>query len=94
MTHAVAVTSSTTTDNELVCVHEVTGAGFYGGDDDTDDRVLWVVGTTGQVKQAIEGLGADWGTSSIPMDNPDIDFHLPADVDALRKRLAAFQAAA
>ena len=90
MTTAAAITTTTQTE---ACVHEITGAGFDGGDDITDDQVLWVVGTTDQVKQATEGLDAGWGTSSIHLDNPDIDFHLPQDHDALRKRLAAFQRA-
>lgn len=79
---------------DTACVHEITAAGFDGGDDSTDDRVLWVIGTTEQVRQVTEGLDAGWGTSSIPADDPNIDFNLPKDFDALRRRLAAFQQSA
>lgn len=65
---------------------EVTGAGFDGGTNATDDRVFWVQALSADlVRQAIDGTGAEFH-DAIDGDS-DIDFRLPAEIGELREAL-------
>jgi hypothetical protein len=68
---------------------EVTGFGFNGETDETDDRVFWVKAMKHEdVRLAIEGTGAVF-FNQIDCDS-DIDFTLPAQVNELRAALLKF----
>ncbi len=70
-------------------VFEVTGAGFDGGTDETDDRVYWVLADSSeQVAEAIKDCGALIG-ESIAEEDCEIDFDLtrPGQAMALGTKL-------
>lgn len=69
---------------------EITAAGFDGGTDKTDDRVLWVKAENEQVIKAlpIEQYGAqvvDMGVEGHfkPLVDRAVDYTLPADAEPL-----------
>ncbi|MGH8463064.1 MAG: hypothetical protein ACRER5_02890 [Pseudomonas sp.] len=68
---------------------ELTLPGFLGDTDETDDRVLWVLAKDeAAVNQAISGLDVRvWPL--LPIATADVDFILPTQVDAMRKRIQA-----
>lgn len=77
---------------------EVTCAGFNGGDDNTDDRVLWVLASCEEeIAEAVAGTGV---VSIVPMhscvdepytDDPsDIDYVLPKATLELTQRCKHF----
>lgn len=73
---------------------EVLGAGYDGSDDKTDDRVLWIAAETqSDVFEAIEGFGTQLVSEVTNAAHSDVDFTLPADLQALREKLAPWQAA-
>ena len=68
---------------------EIVGAGYDGGTDATDDRVIWVQAeSVDLIHQAIEGTGAQ--LSDTIAGNVDVDFRIPADMERLRERLCSF----
>lgn len=70
-------------------IFEVAGFGFDGGDDETDDRILWVAAFhEEEVAFAIQGLMASHH-SDIPLSCKP-DFYLPEDREQLQKRLTSF----
>lgn len=75
-------------------VFEVTGVGFDGDDDRTDDRVLWVRASSyAEVDEATRDLREGWVTvlqAQVAEADEGIDFILPRDLDDLRLRLAGF----
>jgi len=78
-------------------VYEITGNGYNGDTDATDDRVLWVIGTGNDVAFAIMGLKADmqcmapaW-QSELHVAHPDVDFVLPRDILRLRATLMQWE---
>ncbi|QYW06430.1 hypothetical protein uan_018 [Pseudomonas phage UAntarctica] len=67
---------------------EITGAGFDGGTDETDERVLWVTADTeAQVQEAVTATGASYTSLGLILSSVDIDYTLPADAVPLRQRL-------
>ena len=69
---------------------EITAAGFNGGTDATDDRVLWVeADSLEQIEQAVAGLGAQVHGDPA-CEAGEIEFHLPTDHEALRAKLQHF----
>lgn len=75
---------------------EITGAGFDGTSDDTDDRVLWVR-MEDQSEKYLAQLAGYYGASLAQelrgIDAADIDFTLPRDEKQLRESLSAFSRA-
>lgn len=70
--------------------YEIIAVGFYGGTDETDDRILWVSAPDEiTLYNAVEGMPHK-GVSDLPDDADGIDYVLPEDTDALRARLQAF----
>lgn len=75
---------------------EVIASGFYGGNDLTDDRVIWVKSDNiDEVKDIIDGTKARMGD-----ELPDgltvedgIDFILPGDAEKLKSKLIQFDQA-
>lgn len=77
-------------EEEIRPVYEVTAAGFNGGTDATDDRVLWVeADSLEQIEQAVAGLGAQVHGDPA-CEAGEIEFHLPTDHEALRAKLQHF----
>lgn len=73
-------------------VYEVTAAGFYGGTDETDDRVYWVnAPDEATVLSAIADTGSDFcGEIDIEPGDPGIDFELPRQSIAFSSALRAW----
>lgn len=69
-------------------VFEVTLPGFYGGTDDTDDRILWVMAPNEAAVR--EHLPHDAVVDAMNTAPPheDVDFVLPAHVERLRDRVS------
>jgi hypothetical protein len=80
-------------------VYEVTAAGFRGGDDTTDDRVIWVLSKSeADVLRAIDGTGAKFcglvnvGTTICASSTvDDVHFRLPVQLGGFREKLAEFR---
>lgn len=71
-------------------IFEVTGFGFDGSSDETDDRVFWITAQShDEVKQAVAGTNA--GFHDTIDSETDIDFHLPADAELLKAKLLEFE---
>lgn len=74
---------------------EITAPGFYGGTDETNDRVIWVEAPSKEaVQSAIDGLGCTlWGgLDCLGLSKGNgIDYVLPDDLTELRARLLYFQ---
>ena len=69
-------------------VFEVTGAGFDGGTDETDDRVLWVVADNErQVIDAIADCGAAFCGEIHEDCKANVDFELPRQIRDLQVKL-------
>lgn len=66
---------------------EITLPGFYGGSDETDERVLWVMGPSEDIVR--EHVPAEAVVDVMDLEPPaeDVDFFLPAHADRLRDRL-------
>ena len=72
-------------------VYEITAAEFNGSSDKTDDRVFWVQAETADVvRQALVGTGGTFH-HEITAVGADVDFCLPADVEAMRAKLKSFE---
>lgn len=66
---------------------EVTGSGFDGNSDSTDDRVLWVKAESkAQVEAAVLGLDTEVAElpASLQAVDGDINFRLPGEVKLLQ----------
>lgn len=75
---------------ELMKTFEVTGCGFDGATDETDDRVFWVKALShDEVRAALAGTKA--GFHEIIGSETDIDFHLPVQADLLKGKLLEFE---
>lgn len=62
---------------------EITAAGFNGGTDATDDRVLWVeADNLEQIEQVVAGLGAQVHGDPA-CEAGEIEFHMPTYHEAL-----------
>ena len=69
----------------------MTGAGFDGASDETDDRVFWVVAANqAVVESAVTGLGANVVPLGQSLDPDDLDFFLPEQAHHLQNALKAF----
>lgn len=74
----------------MLKTYEITGHGFDGGSDATDDRVFWVkAANRDDVVQAIAGTKA--AIHGVIDPQADIDFHLPADAGRLKAKLFEFE---
>lgn len=82
--------NTATTQSQALHVFEVTGAGFDGEDDKTDDRVFWVAATSARIVRDAIGkrTRAEFcGRIAVTPDEPGVDFRLPAQKDELRAAL-------
>lgn len=78
------------TPREVMKTFEVTGCGFDGATDETDDRVFWVKALShDEVRAALAGTKA--GFHEIIGSETDIDFHLPVQADLLKGKLLEFE---
>lgn len=69
---------------------EVTGFGYDGATDATDDRVFWVLAECeAQVQEVVTATGAQY--QRLTFTPATADFALPGDSDALRQRLLQLQ---
>jgi hypothetical protein len=76
----------------IVTNFEVTGAGFDGGADDTDDRVLWVQAESMQVVElAAKGFRARICSLDQHLSSEEIDFKLPEQEGDFKAALTVFQ---
>lgn len=68
-------------------LYEITLDGFAGGDDATDDLVVWIAAPDGKiVENAIEGLGAKF-CGEVSAELEMADFSLPRDAQMLHKHI-------
>lgn len=75
---------------KMMKTFEVTGCGFDGATDETDDRVFWVKALShNEVRAALAGTKA--GFHEIIGSETDIDFHLPVQADLLKGKLLEFE---
>lgn len=72
---------------------EITGYGYNGATDATDDRIIWVwAESMDVVKGSMENI-AITSCDALPscsMGPPDVEYKLPGDGNALRARLRSF----
>lgn len=73
-------------------MYEVIAAGFDGGSDATDDRVIWVKSSTGNaVDVAIKDTGAKCsGVVNVDSVDADYDLSIPGDSERLTTELLTF----